>query len=75
MIHAEQTCIFRERTLFLKLTKFHVCPTKIDCWVGLRKIDARTATAEFGLPLMVKSMNRCQANILIEKGKKIIFIK
>ena len=53
MIHAEQTCIFwRERTFFLKLTKFHVSPTKIDCWVGLRKIDAHTATAAIGVPLM-----------------------
>ena len=52
MIHAEQTCIFwRERTFFLKLTKFHVSPTKIDSWVGLRKIDAHTATPAVGVPL------------------------
>lgn len=42
----------RERTQFFKLNKFHVtCPTRIDCWVGLGKIDARTVTAGIGLPL------------------------
>ena len=31
-----------EVALLLKLTKFHVCPAKIDFWVGRGEIDART---------------------------------